>query len=539
MNFKYISEYGNKYKIYESGKIFMGDEEMKTFIHKMFNVPFVSLCLNKHSKSYSIARLVYETFVGKIKDKTKLKYIDGDSNNVCLSNLTIIKRQKEVVIDNINAVEWKYVANCNNKYKVYKNGHVYEGENKLKPYFDGRNDALSVKLISANGGEMKYTIARLVYETFVGQIRADFVLNYKDNNKKNYHLGNLEIVRRRKRINDGIPIELDKTKEWKPIRGYEELYKISEHGDVYSVITNKMMIPQFKDYHTVYLTKDKESHTKLVHTLVYATFNDTDLDDKKDIDHIDRNKINNHKSNLREVTRSENNKNKDKVKAKPYSKISQYDRDGNFIKKWDSFEDIVKSNPTYKRSVKECCLGKHKHAYGFVWKYDDFIIDQTGYEQIKTDDGKTYSNYKINKEGIVISKNGHITKPNIREYAAIIIVGDCGHRGSFLVHRLVMITFVPNPENKSDVNHLDRNKHNNNIDNLQWATSSENVRHAISKQIQQIDIKTGKVIKTHECITEALKELKINNTSHGGIGQVCMGKQKTAYGFKWKYIEQV
>lgn len=57
---------------------------------------------------------------------------------------------------------------------------------------------------------------------------------------------------------------------------------------------------------------------------------------------------------------------------------------------------------------------------------------------------------------------------------------------SFKIHRLIAIHFIPNPDNKAEVNHIDGNKLNNDINNLEWATHLKNMRHAFSTGLVDI-----------------------------------------------------
>lgn len=110
-------------------------------------------------------------------------------------------------------------------------------------------------------------------------------------------------------------------------------------------------------------------------------------------------------------------------------------------------------------------------------------------------------------------------------------------RKDYYVHRLVATTFIKNLENKKFVNHIDGNKQNNQIDNLEWCTTKENVYHAIhvlNKRKVKVDKYTldNKFLETYKSIKEAGE---FNNIKEQHIWRCCKGIRQTAGGFIWKY----
>lgn len=98
---------------------------------------------------------------------------------------------------------------------------------------------------------------------------------------------------------------------------------------------------------------------------------------------------------------------------------------------------------------------------------------------------KDYEEYKITKDGTVYGKYGkkligHIDRCGYHEVA----LSRNGRYKWHLTHRLVAEAYIPNPNNLPFVNHIDGNKLNNNVDNLEWCTRSENARHSFKCGLQ-------------------------------------------------------
>lgn len=186
----------------------------------------------------------------------------------------------------------------------------------------------------------------------------------------------------------------------------------------------------------------------------------------------------------------------------------------------------------------------------FIFMENEVWKDVIGYEGL----------YQVSNFGRIRSKKGILKQGiNKKGYPYINIRDKYGKQKQMETHRIIALTFLPNPFNKAQVDHIDANKTNNNVNNLRWTTPKENSNNINSlkklraimkdkdflrkrwvarkerggktapKNIYMYD-KSGTFIRKFESISEAASCF---NGCNATISIAIDSKTRTAYGYKW------
>lgn len=125
-------------------------------------------------------------------------------------------------------------------------------------------------------------------------------------------------------------------------------------------------------------------------------------------------------------------------------------------------------------------------------------------------------------------------------------------RKPMLIHRLVAMAFIPNPNNHPQINHIDENPKNNRVENLEWCTQEYNIRsycerhpvryrpprRSTDKYKNRLSLTVEQYTKNGEFVRSWDNSVQVKNEtgwSDWSISECCRGNRKSAYGFIWRY----
>ena len=194
-----------------------------------------------------------------------------------------------------------------------------------------------------------------------------------------------------------------------------------------------------------------------------------------------------------------------------------------------------------EENIERACITGDPTADGSYWEYKDKHLSEF-YKAIEDDNPFDYKtmNYKPHPEDneYLITSIGTVYSLKVNRWLAIISNDDGymiialtikGQAKNYLVHRLVALVFLENPEKKECVNHINLDTSFNHVENLEWVTRSENTLHAHKlldfshkTPVSQYDLK-GNFIASYESMTKAFIE---TGSSISGISANCKGKRK-------------
>lgn len=179
-----------------------------------------------------------------------------------------------------------------------------------------------------------------------------------------------------------------------------------------------------------------------------------------------------------------------------------------------------------------------KSIIGFETKYMVSSIGRV--KSIRTFECENGFKYTVDKKILSANNNG-------RGYLQISLKNEDNIRKTIKIHRLVAIAFIPNTLNKPEVNHINGNKLDNRMENLEWVTTHENCKHREKNGLGNVSVannsrkrKVAKIDKDTDEIIHIYDSAKDAERIHGyrskNISQVALGEKKTHHSFKWKYI---
>jgi len=319
---------------------------------------------------------------------------------------------------------------------------------------------------------------------------------------------------------------------WKIIE-YANKYEVSNLGKIRTIKTNKLRNLNIdghkKDNKRIrpgLINNEDKNKQYYLHRIVATHFIDNQ-DNLPEVNHVDGDYYNNKTENLEWISKIGNMKhaNENKLMKRYTRKVIITNKETGEVKIFEKVTDCAKFLNISTSEICRYCRSKYNHKLydikyeteekqedineNTIWKEypecDKYLVSNTGEVKNKKTSRRMMGS-KVNGYRFVNfhpgAGKGHTPKMNR------------------LVHRMVAITFLQNPDNLPVVNHKDTNILNNHVDNLEWVTYKENMnteetkknlrKGKNSKIIHQVEIETGKIINTFNGASDGKIKTNIN-----------------------------
>ncbi len=316
-------------------------------------------------------------------------------------------------------------------------------------------------------------------------------------------------------------------------------YEVSSLGQIRNKETGYIFTTKPKCTYVCnkFLDDDGNSNNICAHVIVARAFLGEPKTIDLTVDHINRESTDNRADNLRWATKKQQTANSDRSKCKPRGQpVIQYTMDMEEIKTWPNIVTAEMKLGIDRSSISKACKEKLKNAGGFKWVYERQGLDGEIWRE------------SLNPLGVQVSNMGRIKPPRRH-----IVYGSKTTNGYLkygkpgkCVHVMVAEAFLSNPDKKPEVNHKDKIRTNNKLENLEWVTRSEQMIHShktnsnpdryssIAKAVKQYDLE-GNLIGEYRSIHQASRQ---TGYSVSGISRVCSGLAESTKGYVFKYSDE-